>query len=59
MTPAVANSPTRHSVLVPKPYRQIPARRLSPKHASGNGAYTLRAMSLTHLRNSAKLEATD
>ncbi len=29
-----------------------------PKHANENGAYTLQAMSLTYLRNSAKLEAT-
>src|SRR6185436_3497071 len=35
-----------------------PVRRLVPKQASETGAYTLQAMSLTHLRNSTKLKAT-
>jgi hypothetical protein len=44
--------------LVPKPYRQPAGPAALPKHANGNGAYTLRAMSLTCLSNLPKLEAT-
>jgi len=35
----------------------LPARRLSPSTPAGNGAYMLRAMLLTCLSNSPKLEA--
>ncbi len=36
----------------------VPVWPAVPKHVSENGAYTLQAMSLTYLRNSANLEAT-